>query len=337
MAVLKKRNLIVIAVIILVVAIVLSSFIYLNSQKPYDGSIESITLGTSLLESSGPGFVAEAKNFFIENGLNVTFKYYDVGLNAVKGMQNGEVDMAWCAEYILVGQVLGKQNIQTIASVAKTDLTSIIARRDRGIETVSDLYGKKIGVVRGTVMEYFLGRFLELNGLRISDVTLVNITLGQSANLVINGSLDAVVSFPPYTETARQQLGDNAVGWSIQSRQEIYGLITCRADWIPQHQEVVKRFLNAISQTEDYMIQHPDEAKDIVQKRMNYTSDYMAAVWSRNDFSLSLDQTLIVAMENEARWMIKNNLTFATEVPDFLNYIYAEGLNSIKPASVDIG
>ena len=281
--------------------------------------------------------MAEDKNFFIDNGLNVTFKYYDVGLNTVKGMQNGEVDMAWCAEYILVGQVLGKQNIQTIASVAKTDLTSIIARRDRGIETVSDLYGKKIGVVRGTVMEYFLGRFLELNGLRISDVTLVNITLGQSADLVINGSLDAVVSFPPYTETARQQLGDNAVGWSIQSRQEIYGLITCRADWIPQHQEVVKRFLNAISQAEDYMIQHPDEAKDIVQKKMNYTRDYMAAVWSRNDFSLSLDQSLVVAMENEARWMIKNRLTFETEVPDFLNYIYVEGLNSIKPGSVDIG
>jgi NitT/TauT family transport system substrate-binding protein len=252
-------------------------------------------------------------------------------------MQNGEVDMAWCAEYILVGQVLNKQNIQTIASVAKTDLTSIIARRDRGIENVSDLYGKKIGVVKGTVMEYFLGRFLELNGLRISDVTLVNITLGQSADLVINGTLDAVVSFPPYTETARQQLGDNAVGWSIQSRQMIYGLITCRADWIPQHQEVVKRFLNAISQTEDYMIQHPDEAKAIVQKKMNYTSDYMAAVWPRNDFSLSLDQSLIVAMENEARWMIKNNLTSQTGVPDFLNYIYLEGLNSIKPASVDIG
>ena len=63
----------------------------------------------------------------------------------------------------------------------------------------------------------------------------------------------------------------------------------------------------------------------------------MAAVWSRNDFSLSLDQSLVVAMENEARWMIKNRLTFETEVPDFLNYIYVEGLNSIKPGSVDIG
>jgi NitT/TauT family transport system substrate-binding protein len=335
-AALKKRKFIIIAVVILVIAIVLSSFVYLNFQKPYAGPIESIILGTTFLESVSPGFVAEDQQFFTKNGLNVTLKYYDVGLNAVIALEKGEVDMAWCAEYILVGQALGNQNIQTIGSVAKTDFASIVARKDRGIENISDLYGKKIGVVRGTVMEFYLGRFLELNGLTISEVTLVNITLAQSANMVINGDVDAVVSFPPYVETARQQLGGNAVVWAVQGKQMLYGLITCRADWLPNNHELVKRFLKSMSQTEDYMVQHPNEAKAIVQKKMNYTDDYMATVWARNDFSLSLDQSLVVAMENEARWMIKNNLTERKPVPDFLNYIYVEGLNSVKPESLDI-
>ncbi len=336
MPALKKRKFIIAAVIILVVAIVLSSFVYLNSQKPYVGSLESIILGTTFLESVSPGFVAEDLHFFAENGLNVTLKYYDVGLNAVNAMQKGEVDMAWCAEYILVGKALDNQNIQTIGSVAKTDFASIVARKDRGIENISDLYGKKVGVVRGTVMEFYLGRFLELNGLSISDVSLVNITLAQSANVVINGDVDAVVSFPPYVETARQQLGDNAVVWTVQGKQMLYGLITCRTDWVPQHSELVKNFLKSMSQTEDYMVQHPNEAKAIVQKKMNYTDDYMTTVWARNEFSLSLDQSLVVAMENEARWMIKNNLTSQTLVPDFIMFIYVEGLNSVKPESVDI-
>ncbi len=332
----RKRNLIVLSVIILVVAFILSSFVYLNSQKPYVGSLESIILGTTFLESVAPGFVAEDQHFFTNNGLNVTLKYYDVGLNAVNDMQKGEVDMAWCAEYILVGKALGNQNIQTIGSVAKTDFASIVARKDRGIENISDLSGKRVGVVRGTVMEFYLGRFLELNGLTISEVTLVNITLAQSANMVINGDVDAVVSFPPYVETARQQIGDDAVVWAVQGKQMLYGLITCRADWLTQNQELVKRFLKSMSQTEDYMIQHPNEAKDIVQKKMNYTDDYMTTVWARNEFSLSLDQSLVVAMENEGRWMIKNNLTNQTLVPNFINYIYLEGLNSVKPESVDI-
>jgi NitT/TauT family transport system substrate-binding protein len=84
------------------------------------------------------------------------------------------------------------------------------------------------------------------------------------------------------------------------------------------------------------MGQHPDEAKAIVQKTMNFTSDYMEVVWSRNQFALSLDQSLILAMENEARWMINNNLTNQTTIPDFLTYVYLEGLNSVNPESVNV-
>ena len=39
-------------------------------------------------------------------------------------------------------------------------------------------------------------------------------------------------------------------------------------------------------------------------------------------------------MEDEARWMIKNNLTTEKQVPDFMNYIYADGLKAIKPEAV---
>jgi ABC-type nitrate/sulfonate/bicarbonate transport system substrate-binding protein len=331
-----KRFALLLFVILVVPAIVVGSFFYLNSLKLYDGSMESITLGATLLESTGPAFVAEERHFFTDNGLNVTMKYYDVGLNAVNAMQKGEVDLALCAEYILVGKALGDQRIQTIGSVAKTEFASVVGRKDRGIDNISDLHGKRIGVVRGTVMEFYLGRFLELHGLRISDETLVNITLAQSADVIINGDVDAVISFPPYVETAQQQLGDNAVVWAAQSGQMLYGLITCRTEWVTQHPELVKRFLNAVSQTEDYMVQHTNEAKTIVQKTMNFTDDYMTVVWSRNDFSLSLDQSLVVVMESETRWMINNNLTNQSVVPDFLYYIYREGLNSVKPESVNL-
>jgi NitT/TauT family transport system substrate-binding protein len=51
---------------------------------------------------------------------------------------------------------------------------------------------------------------------------------------------------------------------------------------------------------------------------------------------LTLDQSLILAMEDEARWMISNNLTTEKTVPNFLDYIYAYGLKSVKPAAVTI-
>jgi hypothetical protein len=59
-------------------------------------------------------------------------------------------------------------------------------------------------------------------------------------------------------------------------------------------------------------------------------------VWKQNQFSLSLDQSLILAMQDESRWLISNNLTTATSIPNFQNYIYIDGLNSVKPQSVNI-
>ncbi len=62
----------------------------------------------------------------------------------------------------------------------------------------------------------------------------------------------------------------------------------------------------------------------------------MEAVWPRHQFSLTLDQSLITAMEYEARWMIANNLTDGKKVPDFGKYTYTRGLDEIKPGSVRI-
>jgi NitT/TauT family transport system substrate-binding protein len=333
---LRKRNATVLFTAAIVLSLIFGSFLYLNSVKPYDGPMESISIGATLLESSGPLFVAKEQNFFAENGLNVTIKYYDVGLNAVNEELAGKVDMALSAEYILVGKALTNQRLQTIASIAKTEFASILARRDHDIENILDLQGKKIGVVRGTVMEYYLGQFLELNGMNISDVNLVNITLANSANVLINGDVDAVISFPPYVENAEQQLGSSIIVWPGQSVQYLYGLVTCSNDWIIQHPEIVNRFLKTISQTEDYMKQHPTESQAIVQKTMNFTQEYMAKVWARNEFSLSLEQSLVTAMENEARWMINGNLTSQTMVPDFIDYIYFNGLTTVNPDSVNI-
>jgi NitT/TauT family transport system substrate-binding protein len=107
-------------------------------------------------------------------------------------------------------------------------------------------------------------------------------------------------------------------------------------DWITQNPELIRRFLKSLAQAEEYLIRNPAEAKRIVQQQLNLDSDYMETVWSQNQFSLFLDQSLILAMEDEARWMIDNQLTTETQVPDFLNYIYEDGLKAVKPQAVNI-
>ncbi len=99
---------------------------------------------------------------------------------------------------------------------------------------------------------------------------------------------------------------------------------------------MLRRLMKSLDQAENYIVSHQDEAKAIVRRRMNFDVTYMESLWPRYQFALSLDQSLITAMEDEARWMIKNKLTQEKKVPNFLNYIYVDALKAIKPEAVNI-
>jgi hypothetical protein len=62
----------------------------------------------------------------------------------------------------------------------------------------------------------------------------------------------------------------------------------------------------------------------------------MARVWPDHQFSLSLDQSLVLAMEDEGRWMIDNNLTSEKKLPYFRDHMYTKGLLQVKPETVNI-
>jgi NitT/TauT family transport system substrate-binding protein len=47
-----------------------------------------------------------------------------------------------------------------------------------------------------------------------------------------------------------------------------------------------------------------------------------------------LDQALLVDFEEQTRWALKNKLTTGTKMPNYLDYIYADGLFAVKPEAV---
>ena len=105
--------------------------------------------------------------------------------------------------------------------------------------------------------------------------------------------------------------------------------------WAAEHPDLIVRFLKALVQAENFNINHQDQAKAIVAKDLNHTSSYISSVWPDYQFSVTLDQSFILLMQDEARWLISNNLTTAS-MPNFLNYVYLDGLKAAKPEAVNI-
>ena len=268
---------------------------YASSPTAYPGTPESITVGYSPFESVALLCIAEDQNFFSRNGLNVTSLKYDTGVGALDGMLKGEADIAvGTNEFPLVGRAFQKEKISTIGCIAKSEFIYLIGRKDRGIENVTDLKGKRVGTTLRTIAHFYLGRFLELHGMSMQDITLVDVkTPAEWVNAVVEGDIDAIATAQPYANSAKDRLGANAIVWSAQSSQPLYTQAISTDEWITKHPELISRFLKSLAEAEEYVNTHPAEANAIVQERLNLDADYMDTVWQQNQFSLSLDQSLI--------------------------------------------
>ena len=297
--------------------------------------MDSVTVALPPLEQNALMYVATNQGFFGNNALNVTFRNYDSGTTAINSLLSGGANIAESAEYPFVNDAFQNQSISIIACNDEFQNSYIVALKSHGIENLSDLMGKKIGVDVGTIAEFYLGRFLQLNGMDIQDVDLVNVVPSEYVSVIANGTVDALAAWQPYINQIQNQVG-GIVTWQLNSAQQAFGILSCNNGWLSQHADVSERFLRALDEAQNYILSNPDQAKVILQNQLNYTSSYIDSVWPLHDFSLSLDQSLVIAMQDEAQWMVNNQFTNQTQIPNFTNYIYTRGLTAVDPQSVTL-
>lgn len=295
-----------------------------------------ISIGTIPYEKNALIYIAEERNLFAAHGLKVTLKDYDTGVAAAEAMAAGELDIAVASDFVVVGRALKDYQFRILASIAKTQDDYVLGRSDRGVTKVSDLKGKRVGVKKQTAAEFYLGRFLDRHGMSIREVELVDIAPGKSVQTFAEGDLDAIVIWQPYSYQIKKQLADKVVSWSAQNGQLMYWNMLARDSWIAEHGAVISGMLQALSEAERYLNQHPVEARAIVQRRLNYDEACISAIWPDSQFTVSLDQSLLVALEDETRWMIANGLTGKKTVPDYFNHIYLVGLTKVRPEAVNL-
>lgn len=332
----KKRNLVIITVIILIIAVILSLFVYLNLQTSYEGNIEPLTIGVYPSEYSSLIYIAKEQQYFSAYGLKVTLKEYPSGAAAVNGMINGEADISTASEFVIVNNVMQNKSIYALGSVSSYLNLYLVARTDKGIESASDLEGKTIGVSVGTALQFYLGRYLDVKGVKQNQVTLVDLSFEEGPKALESGTVDAVVTFQPYINQIQSLLGNRTVVLSVQNNQFGYFEAISNKNWVDGHSDLIIRFLKALINAENFNINHQGQAISLVAKDLNFTDVYTASVWPDYEYSVTLSQSFVLLMQEEARWLISNNLTTAINVPNFLNYIYVGGLKSVSPESVNI-
>lgn len=321
--------------ILLVIGIVLIGVWYIQTS-PQQVPAERFIISSGSPEYSALTIVAEEKGYFKQQGLNVTIRDFPTGAGAINDLLAGKADLAYAAEFVGVAMIDKNPDFMIIGSTAKSNLISIVVRKDSGISSPGDLKGKTIAFPKGTQAEFFLGRYLTLNSLDISDVSIQYLQPEDLVQSIVSGKSDAVIIWEPHVFNIRQQLGDNGKVFPAQSGQRFYWLTYTRPEVIRTRSDLLVRYFRALKEAESYLLHNNDDSKEIVRQRVNLSNEYIDSLWENNQYILSLDQSLIIAMEDEYRWVISENLTDKKAVPNFLDYINTSFLYSVKPDSVNI-
>ena len=304
----------------------------------YTGPVEKIRMGveTSLLPATV--WVAENKGYFLEQGLDAEIKEFSSGRAALKSMlEEGNLDLATVAQTPVMFNSFNRSDYAIIAGmVSSSNDVKILVRKDRNISTPADLRGKKIGMTQGSTGHYFLSLFLTQHGLTLADVITVDIAATTLPQAIVEGKVDAISTWEPNINNAKNALGDNAL--LLESRdvfREDFYFVTFK-DWATAHPELLKRFLAAIDRAALFIADHPAEAQQIVAQRLKLDPLFVSSIWSDFSFKLFLDQAILSTIERESRWAIANKLTDKTAPSNYLDFIYFDALEAVKPEAITI-
>lgn len=284
-----------------------------------------------------PILAARDQGFFTAEGITPVILSRSSGKASLEAVKHGEADIGTVADVPVMLAGLNREPVSVIATFFKGDKDhGIVARRDRGIVSVADLKGKRIGVTLNTSGHFALDALLNRASLAPEEVTMRNYKPEQLADALTRGEVDAIVTWEPFLSAAHQGLGNQAaIFYGQDVYTSLYNLAGMR-DYLTRHPQTVERVLRAVDKGARFCTEQPDVARALVARESKGNPAALVAAWPTYRFGVVLDQGLILALEDEAQWAIKNRLTTAREVPNYLDHLYLAGLEAVLPSAVTV-
>lgn len=301
----------------------------------YSGPPSKMVIGVPKVENAALLYTADHLGYFRQLGIDAELREFDSGVAAVAALNEGRVDLATAADFAFASNILKHPKLRMVAAINSANNNYMVARRDRGIRNPADLKGKRIAVTRTSIGEYFLGKYLSSNRIRLDEVTIVNMTPTVMEKEIVTGSIDAALFWGTVAWRMKENLGTNAVSWPAQGESPYHMVLIGRDGFIKKESAALVRLMKALIMAEKSIEKDPAAVQRYISRRLGMPEKYCADVWGDNRFKVSLERSLMLTLEEESRW-IQSTQGSTQRVPNYLLYIYFDALESARSESVTI-
>lgn len=201
---------------------------------------------------------------FKEEGLDIDLVEFSDGPTIIAAMESATIDIGNIGPGAHKLLIENRAEVISFAQLGNGD--EIIGRKDKGVNSLADLRGKKIASASGTSSETILNLALEEVGFTQNDVKIVDMDASSVVTAMLSGSIDAVATWSPNTTAIKAELGDKVVSLAKNVRYaKEYPSIASYATtpgYSRKNAEKVNKFLRALYRAMDYRSKHENEVAE---------------------------------------------------------------------------
>jgi ABC-type nitrate/sulfonate/bicarbonate transport system substrate-binding protein len=262
-----------------------------------------LTLAVSSGPVSLPIYVAEARGFFKEEGLDLRLRECASGRECYQWLADGKVDVATAAELLVAVGSSAHRELAIIATISTSSTQiKLVARRSAKIAEAPQIRGKRIGTVLGSSAQYFLDNWLVYNDVDPSTVIVVGLAPDRLMPALLARDVDAIAIWEPLASGAALALGGDVVTFtSPLVYTQHFNLVAARPV-LERRDADVARLLRALMRAQGAIQSEPDMARALLAERLHLPPALTAMAIDNQDYRVRLDQSLVTTMQSEARW-----------------------------------
>jgi NitT/TauT family transport system substrate-binding protein len=249
----------------------------------------------------------------------VNIRPFASGRLALDALVAHAVDAATVADLPVVFVAYQQPTIRIIATFSDSDKhINMIGRKDRGVKTPADLKGKRIGVTTGTNAEYVMDRFLQMNSIPRSAVTVISLPPPDTAAALVRGDVDVIFTWQPNIYSAQKQLGTNAAVYpSADAYSQPFNVVILN-NYGQRSPAAIEGLLRGLNRAETFIKTNKAESINIVARKLGMDPIDLAQIWDDYSFELNLPERLPSVLAEEGRWARSAGIvTTDAQAPDY--------------------
>ncbi len=154
-----------------------------------------------------------------------------------------------------------------VGTIVNSPLNTLAVLGSSGITSMADLKGKKVGYSVSGVEEATLGMMLRQGGLKLDDITMINVNF-QLVSSLMSGQVDAVIGgYRNFEATEIRDLGAEPVLFNVEDfGVPAYDELIVLANKDNVNDPKIKKFMEAMKKGTEYLLAHPQESWEAFAK-----------------------------------------------------------------------